>query len=342
MITMKSFEKMRPNYEYEQVLKQREIDGDAFYSRYHNQFVEIHCPACRSEGTFSFTKYGFTHLVCPRCKTTYCSPRPTDPLISLYYSSFNASKLWTELLLKADRQRKILQYTPRVEKIVDTLRLRRKGDGGFALDLGAGSGAFATCLKNTGYFDDVFALDISEPCVTACRACGLSARLGTIADIEPGSVDLICMNDLIEHVFDPSTLLQDCREALTKGGFVSIATPNGEGFDFKILKEQTKNITPPEHINYFNPYSMVLLLERVGLTPISIETPGILDVEIIMREKDAGFPLNTRNEYLDYLLGMHDETVLKNFQEFLVENRLSSHMLVIAQKNEVVKKRNRK
>ena len=210
----------------------------------------------------------------------------------------------------------------------------KKNKGGVALDLGAGSGAFAICLKNTGYFDDIIALDISESCVTACRNCGLSAKQGTIADVETGSIDFICMNDLIEHVVDPLALIKDCRRVLKKGGFISIATPNGEGFDFKILKEQTKNITPPEHLNYFNPCSLVFLLERAGFIPVSLETPGILDVEIIRKAKDSGFPLKKKNEYLDYLMGL-DATVLKNFQEFIANNRLSSHMLVIAQKNEV-------
>ena len=159
---------------------------------------------------------------------------------------------------------------------------------------------------------------------------------GTVIDIETGSTNLICMNDLIEHVFDPFALLKECRRALNVGGFISIATPNGEGFDFKILKGKTKNITPPEHINYFNPHSINLLLERTGFSPISIETPGILDVEIIRKEKDQGFPLKTTNDYLDYLMGL-DEAVLKNFQEFITNNRLSSHMLVIAQKKEVKK-----
>ena len=331
---MKSFEMMRPTDEYEQVLQQREIDGTAFYNTYHKEFIETHCPACGSEGTFIFAKYGFAHKICPQCSTMYCSPRPTNALISLYYTSYRAPELWTNLLLKADRQRKILQHTPRVEKIVGKIQLGRKGNGGVALDLGAGSGAFATCLKNTGYFDDVMALDISESCAVACRNCGLSAKRGTIADVETGSIDFICMNDLIEHVFDPFTLLKDCRRALSKGGFISIATPNGEGFDFRILKEQTKNITPPEHINYFNPHSMTLLLERAGFIPVSIETPGILDVEIIRKEKDSGYPLKKKNEYLDYLMEQ-DETVLKNFQEFIANNRLSSHMLAIAQKNEV-------
>ncbi|WP_292426077.1 methyltransferase domain-containing protein [Methanoregula sp.] len=330
---MKSFEQMRPNDEYQQVLRQREIDGSSFYQANHSSFVETDCPACGTKGSFSFSKYGFSHNTCPKCSTLFCSPRPVDSLISLYYTTYQAPEIWTHLLLKADRQRKILQYTPRVEKIVKILRLKGHTKGGIALDLVAGSGAFASCLKNTGFFNDVIALDISDSCVTACKNAGLSAQKGTISDIDPGNLDLICMNDLIEHVFAPADQLAECRKALKSGGFIAIATPNGEGFDFKILKEKTKNITPPEHLNYFNPRSMKLLLEKAGFTPIVVETPGILDVEMIRKERESGFPLKASNEYLDYLLGQ-DAGVLDNFQKFISQNGLSSHMLVIAQKTE--------
>ena len=33
------------------------------------------------------------------------------------------------------------------------------------------------------------------------------------------------------------------------------------------------------------------------------ETPGILDVEIIRKRSESGFPLKTSNEYLNYLIG---------------------------------------
>ena len=330
---MKSFEQMRPEDEYRQVLRQREIDGNAFFEAHHNAFVETNCPACGTKGVFSFRKFGFSHNTCPKCATLFCSPRPVDSLISLYYTTYHAPELWTRLLLKADKQRKILQHAPRVEKIISILRSKGQNMGGIALDLGAGSGAFASSLKNSGFFNDVIALDISDSCVAACKNAGLSARKGTISDIDPGSLDLICMNDLIEHVFAPAGQLAECGKALKKNGFLAIATPNGEGFDFKILKEKTKNITPPEHLNYFNPRSIKLLLETAGFIPVVVETPGILDVEMIRKERESGFPLKASNEYLDFLLGQ-DANVLDNFQKFISQNGLSSHMLVIAQKKE--------
>jgi hypothetical protein len=139
------------------------------------------------------------------------------------------------------------------------------------------------------------------------------------------------MNDLIEHVYDPVKLLRACGKALRSKGYVSIATPNGEGFDFKILGKNTGNITPPEHLNYFNTVSMVKLLNRSGYKAIYVETPGKLDVDIILKQKESGYPLKKNNVYLDYLLEQ-DDVVRGNFQDFLASNALSSHMLILARK----------
>ena len=328
---MKEFDLMRPKEAYDAVLLQREKDGIAFSSKYKDKFVDINCPACGSKADKAFEKYGFAHKACGRCGTLFCSPRPDDSLLGTYYNGYEAPKMWTKLLVKADKSRKALQYAPRAQMIADMMKNCGKTNGGIAVDMGAGSGAFSIALKNTGFFSDVIALDFSLDCVEECKRSGLSARLGTATDLGNSSADLICMNDLVEHLFEPFSFLKECARALRPGGIVSIATPNGQGFDFKILKEKTKNITPPEHLNYFNPDSLSALLDKAGFETISAETPGILDVDIILNEKKAGFPLKDRNEYLDGLLEL-DEKVRSSFQRFLSDNGLSSHMLVLARK----------
>jgi SAM-dependent methyltransferase len=164
-----------------------------------------------------------------------------------------------------------------------------------------------------------------------CRGAGLDATTQNVAEMAAGTFDLVCMNDVFEHICDPPGFLGSCRKVLAKGGFIAMGTPNGEGFDFKILKEETGNITPPEHLNYFNPVSIEVLLQRCGFEPLLTETPGKLDVEMVSERRSRGYPLREKNEYLDYLLG-RGEVVLERFQRFLSENRLSSHMLVIARK----------
>lgn len=328
---MKKIELMRPKKLYDDILSQREMDGKDFFARYSGQFVEVKCPACGSNGHNLFNKYGFNHKRCSDCQTLYCSPRPNDTLLESYYNNYPSLAMWTKLLLEADVERKKIQYTPRAKKIIDIMKKSGINSSGTAVDIGAGSGAFAACLKKGGFFRNIIALDLSNDCVEACKRSGLDARLGTIDDIDQASAALITINDLIEHLFNPFEFLISCNRSLTAKGFIAIATPNGEGFDFKILKEKTRNITPPEHLNYFNPVSIALLLKSAGFELVSVETPGELDVDMVVKEKRSGLDMKT-NEFIDYLLDQ-DERLLKNFQRFLSENKLSSHMLIVARKS---------
>lgn len=213
------------------------------------------------------------------------------------------------------------------------LRDKIQANTGVAADIGAGSGAFALALKETGFFQRVLAFDFSQDCVRACAKRGIEAYRGSVEDIPEGSVNLLTMNDLIEHISDPLSFLRKCYSTLMPNGFIEIATPNGEGFDFKILKEKTVNITPPEHLNYFNPTSIKILLKRADFSTLRVETPGILDIQIVMRElKQDTDKLRIKNEFLHYLLYETNSNVVQSFQRFLQENLLSSHMLIFAEK----------
>ena len=331
--SLAEIDRLRPTRTHQRVLALREQCGKRFHGQHSSSFVDAPCPACESGGEEVFVKYGFVHRRCCECSTLWCSPRPTAELLSEYYACWEAPRYWTELLLATDADRRALQCEPRARHIVDLVTDYLPGPAGLAVDLGAGSGAFALALGNTGFFDKVVALDITSDCVDACLQRGLDARQATVSDLAPESVHLLTMNDLIEHVFDPRSLLRSCHGALTRSGLVSIATPNGEGFDFKVLKERTVNITPPEHLNYFNPRSMKLLLESVGFSVISVETPGILDTQIVVREAlSNGFRLERSNEFLRFLLLESTSEVVDGFQRFLRDNLLSSHMLILGQK----------
>jgi len=328
---MKTYNLMRPEKIYKDIIKQREIDGINFYNKHNTDFVNVNCPACGGIGDLFFEKYGFNHKLCRNCKTIFCSPRPTEELLDIYYNQYESLKMWTKLLLETDLDRKILQHEPRVNKIISAMSQKREKNGGIAVDIGAGSGAFSNCLKKSKYFSKIIALDLSEDCVSVCKKNGLDAVCGTIWDLNDNSVDLICMNDLIEHLFDPLNFLKKCHKILRNGGYISIATPNGEGFDFKLLEKDTENITPPEHLNYFNCFSINSLLERAGFNTVILETPGKLDVEIILNKRNKGYSVKNNNKYIDFLLDQKEET-LDSFQKFLVENKLSSHMFVLAKK----------
>ena len=280
-----------------------------------------------------FVKYGFHHKRCRECFTLFCSPRPADTELFQYYNNYDAPKYWTELLLSTDVQRKSLQYKPRVKKIICFLEDNKRNCSGTAADIGAGSGAFALALQEAGFFERVLAYDFSDNCVQACAEQGIEAEKGSVEDIPGASIDLLTINDLIEHISAPFRFLRICHRALTPKGVIQIATPNGEGFDFKILKENTDNIAPPEHLNYFNPESITILLQRAGFSTLKVETPGILDTQIVARGvEQKQVDLTRNNEYLHYLLFGASSQVVQSFQGFLQDNLLSSHMLILAEK----------
>ena len=333
-MTSSLFRRMRPHGIYEKILEQRKKDGLRFFRLFGKEFIGIDCPACKGKSDFSFMKHGYRHYTCKKCGTLYCSPRPTEYHLEHYYNNFAAPKAWTRLLIRTEPVRKSLQYAGRAKSLVQSLRENGMRKGGSVVDVGSGSGAFLMALKRTCFFKKLIALDLSRECVDLCRRLGFDSRAGSLSVLSDRTLDLITTNDLIEHLFDPLGFLNDCRRVLRKNGWLAIATPNGEGFDFKIMKSQTRNIVPPEHLNYFNPRSIRILLRRAGFDPVVVETPGKLDVAIIENEMAKGFPVRQKNEYIAYLLKDCSATAKENFQSFLSRNGLSSHMLVLARRKD--------
>ena len=54
-------------------------------------------------------------------------------------------------------------------------------------------------------------------------------------------------------------------------------------------------------------------------------------MEIVLNKRTKGYLINENNKYIDFLLEQSEET-LDNFQKFLSENKLSSHMFIIGKK----------
>jgi len=330
---MKKIDKMRPKELYEKYILLTEKCGVEFYLKENTNFVKINCPTCDRRGKIEFYKFGFSHMRCKECHTLYVSPRPNEKQLFKYYDNYEAPNFWTELLIATNNERKYLQHPPRVKKLKNIID-KYKNEKKLFVELGAGNGNFSKAVAEVDIFKRVLATDISDKCITSCKAQGLDAKKYLIGDFKNSSIDCIVFNDLIEHVFDPYKFLKSCFKKLKQNGILMLSTPNGEGFDFKILKDKTENITSPEHLQYFNPLSIKILLKRIGFEIIEISTPGILDVEIIKRQvSQKRFNLNKNNEFLDFIFSLKNDELKITFQKFLQKNNLSSHMLVLARKN---------
>jgi hypothetical protein len=87
-----------------------------------------------------------------------------------------------------------------------------------------------------------------------------------------------------------------------------------------------------EHINYFHPKSLTLLLEQNGFEVLDVATPGRLDTDITRKHALKGTLDLSCQPFLREVLLTRWEELGEKFQEFLSNNLLSSHMVIIGRK----------
>jgi 2-polyprenyl-3-methyl-5-hydroxy-6-metoxy-1,4-benzoquinol methylase len=97
------------------------------------------------------------------------------------------------------------------------------------VDIGCGGGAGTARLAHAIGATRVIGIDLSQPSLTdatiqqryhGVRASGLSLPLPA------SSVDVVMLNDVIEHVVDPDELLDEIGRVLRPGGHLLLSTPN--------------------------------------------------------------------------------------------------------------------
>jgi 2-polyprenyl-3-methyl-5-hydroxy-6-metoxy-1,4-benzoquinol methylase len=137
-----------------------------------------------------------------------------------------------------------------------------------ALDIGCGEGTLAAELSAAGW-PSVAGLDISRTRVF--RARQLHPELDFYdqpldeTEIAFGSIDLVTMDNVIEHLPNPVTTLNTIRSILNSEGRLIVITPNMESGHFRLLgRRWTQELAPHAHIFLFTDGSLRRLLTRTG------------------------------------------------------------------------------
>lgn len=298
-----------------------------------DEFMAAPCPACGGDTrTPLFTKDGFHYHACRTCKTHYISPRPSAALLGKFYPVSQVCKLFRDRIFPASKiTRREHIFQPRLRSIVAAC----VADGIQAptlVEVGAGFGIFCEEAIRSGFFARVIGVEPNRELADECRGLGISIVEKMIEDVHPddtGKVDVICSFEVLEHLFHPRDFLNACRKLLQNEGLLFLTCPNGNGFDLSMLgaRSDTYNF---EHLNYFNPQSIRLLLESSGFRVVDVQTPGKLDVDLVHKAARAGLLDLDTHTFLRRILLDEYETLGPPFQEFLASHQLSGHMSVIA------------
>lgn len=144
---------------------------------------------------------------------------------------------------------------------------------GKILDIGCGPGIFLSVALSRGWVP--FGFDVSDFAVTyAKNDLGLKeVRKMDVEDMDyaDDSFDAVTMFHVIEHVFDPDKLVQECHRVIRPGGIIAVETPDISTRRAKRAGLNWKYLKTPEHLNYFSQKTLSRLLTQAGFQTLGIK-----------------------------------------------------------------------
>jgi len=294
-------------------------------------FLEVRCPACGNGGwLFKFQKMGLKYVSCEKCRTLFVNPRPGNEALKEFYSKSPSTDFWINEFYKpvAEIRRKKI-FVPRAEYIGSKLDSAKKYVIG---DIGAGFGLFIEELKNIRPDNRYVAIEPSVEMANICRDKKIEVKCACLEEINgmDEKFDLLTSFELAEHLFEPLSFFKKVHSLLKPGGHFFLTTLNGLGFDILLLWDRSKSIAP-HHLNFFNTASIRMLLESLGFEVTEISTPGRLDwdrVEEGITDGDAA-----TGKFWQFLAEKGTQKSKNELQDWISKNNLSSHMQVVAKKN---------
>ncbi|HDH00230.1 MAG TPA: class I SAM-dependent methyltransferase [Nitrospirae bacterium] len=330
-------DKIRTAKHRDNFFKLLEEDIERYINPSRDKFEFIHCPNCDSDKSEqSFRKGQFRYYLCPACGTLFVNPRPSKPLLDLFYESSKAVHASVQSLVNMEKGRQRYIFKPRVKLILKFLKKQGVTQGNL-LEVGCSVGSMLMILRELSDFR-VAGVDPSHLALAKAEERGLTVYQNTLEEFNPGKnkYDVVLNFETIEHVFSPVVFLKHINKLTKKGGYVVFTTPNYHGFDIMTLGQQYKNIHAPCHLNYFNVDTVDTVLTRAGFEVAEKLTPGILDLTIIKKQITENMAPEI-SPVLKHLLFNTSEKTQANFQKFLSSNRLSGNMLVFARKTKTMK-----
>lgn len=248
-----------------------------------------------------------------------------------FYANSKSTRYWTRKFFPPvmEARRKGI-FRPRAEYVRDILS--NKKAKGIVGDVGAGFGLFLEELAKVRSSTRLVAIEPAVEMANICKTKGLEIIPQALEDVRgwDGCFDLLTAFEVFEHLYSPGRFLKKIWRLLRPGGYLLLTTLNGEGFDIQILWEKSKSISPPHHLNFFNPNSLLSLLQKNGFKIEEITTPGQLDWDIV-----EGMVLKEKvklGRFWQLLTKSKNVEAKEALQNWIRKYQFSSHMQVLAKK----------
>lgn len=220
--------------------------------------MEKKCFICKnSDVEFLLEKNGYDLWHCEKCKLNFIYPQPTGKELEKIYSLAGGYSHSS----KGFDKEKVSIKNPKIEFLLKNNKKK-------VLDVGCASGSFVYSAKIAGLLP--IGIDLDANSIKFGQKEGLDLRHGKINDMhfKAGSFDAINLGDIMEHVKDPKSFLEECFRILKEKGVIIISTPNTNSlfpritkWIYKKFKIMWSHTTPPYHLFDFSDENLTKFLE---------------------------------------------------------------------------------
>jgi Methyltransferase domain len=286
------------------------------------------CPACGSSKLEAgFAKNGLDYLQCYDCRSLWASPRPSFEQYRWYLHESPAAQFRCDPEYLRDIEGRMRDVALRRADQLESLAGQVSGSG-WIVQVGPRNPMVLEQLQRRGRGP----LACVNPLPPYRSLSGPDITIhADLTQLAARSAKIVAVFDSFEHERDIEGLMAQAHRVLVPGGYLVVAARSGSGFDVQVLWEYA-DVSPLEHLNLISVEGMQIVLVRYGFEVLEFSTPGQLDVQVVQRlraEKGAALP-----RFLEYLLSHRDAICHEKLQDFIQEQRLSSHMCLIARKRE--------
>jgi len=237
------------------------------------------CPFCQNENTAPYlvtkpfrklnSSLNFQLIQCNNCKVIYLEKDTLKDNLDLYSDDYHCYH-------RLQTKNKLIQYMVHFglkNRIKIVLQFKKSGN---LLDIGCATGEFLNELN----FKSDWNLYGIEPNLSARNYAASIGNLTIFSDLEKANFndnffDVITLWDVIEHIDNPTKLMQQVNRIIKKEGVLIIKTPNPFSAEANLFKEYWSGLETPWHIFLYPENTLINFLINNDYIDIKFHNPNV-------------------------------------------------------------------
>ena len=244
---------------------------------------------------YRVSRQEFTYSKCRRCHVVFLSSRPAESEAHKFYPSDYgpyqpaappagpseakvpqkkpAFRLLEETLLKVVHGLNKAAGRLSPDTLADELQkfYRPDRDGATLLDFGCGTDGFLNHARDQGW--NTLGMDVSTETIERVRRSGHRALLVSPSvwdEVKDESLDLVRMNHVLEHLYNPSEVLAAIRLKMKAGAKFHLALPNPSSFTSRLFRSRWFPLDCPRHVILYSPAVLERRLAEAGFSGVRV------------------------------------------------------------------------